>query len=467
MTTSDRQPPAPEAPQPPEAPQAPEVGDAASRQLAAAAATIPMGGGLREHARTYLQRLRGGEIGALPATSGLVVLVIIFWVLHPSFGSLGNFAALLDQSASTICLAMGLVFVLLLGEIDLAAGTAAGACAAVMARLSAGYNAPWPVAILAAMVTGLVIGVLTGWLCAKVRIPSFVVTLALFLAFQGLTLIVVNNFQGTQGNISIDDSFITGLVNGQLSAWLGWLVVALVVVGYALVKLTGVRARVRAQLPAEPMTLVGLKVLALAVISVVAVYLLNQDRALNAGQVQLENVNGHLVQVKVAALLGVPWVVPIVLVLFTGWTFLLGKTRYGRHVYAVGGNREAARRAGIAVDRIRISVFVINSFMAAIAGILLASNVRAVDANTGGGNTLLLAVGAAVIGGTSLFGGKGKPLDAIIGGLVVAVIANGMSDLVQGINSSAVQFLITGAVLLLAAAVDALSRRRAGATGLG
>jgi D-xylose transport system permease protein len=145
----------------------------------------------------------------------------------------------------------------------------------------------------------------------------------------------------------------------------------------------------------------------------------------------------------------------------------LTRTRYGRHVYAVGGNSEAARRAGIRVDRIRISVFVISSFMAAIGGILLASNTHSVDANTGGGNTLLLAVGAAVIGGTSLFGGRGRPGDAIIGGLVVAVIANGMADLVQGNNRDSIQFIVTGAVLLLAAAVDALSRRRSGAAGLG
>ena len=166
------------------------------------------------------------------------------------------------------------------------------------------------------------------------------------------------------------------------------------------------------------------------------------------------------------ALEGVPWVVPLILFFLVVLTFVLSRTRYGRHVYATGGNTEAARRAGIAVDRIRISVFAINSTLASIGGILLASQVRSVDQGEGGGNVLLLAVGAAVVGGTSLFGGKGRVIDAVIGGLVLGVIANGMSDLVSGNNGSAVQYIVSGAVLLLAAAVDALARRRAGARGL-
>jgi D-xylose transport system permease protein len=445
-----------------------ERGTTPDADLAAAAASTEaiVEGGLNAYFRTYLQRIRGGDMGALPAVAGLVVLVIVFWIAHPTFGSLGNFAALLQQAAPTIFIAMGLVFVLLLGEIDLAAGTAAGVCAAVMGRISVGYGWAWPVAIGAAMLTGVVIGVLTGWLCTKIRIPSFVVTLALFLAFQGVVLYVVNNGKGPHGNLSITDNFINALDNGQMDPWVGWLLVVIIVAGYAMVKVVHARARSRANLPSEPMALVGLKVVGLAVVAVVAVYLLNKNRATNQGT-QLVNQGGKLVQVKVAALQGVPWVVPLILAFFVIWTFVLGKTRYGRHIYAVGGNEEAARRAGIAVDRIRISAFIVNSFMASIGGILLASQVRAVAQNAGGGNTLLLAVGAAVIGGTSLFGGKGRVLDAVIGGLVIAVIANGMSDLVHGTNSSAVQFIVTGAVLLVAAAVDALARRRASAAGLG
>jgi D-xylose transport system permease protein len=435
--------------------------------LAAAAASTEsvVEGGLEAYFRTYLQRVRGGDLGALPAVAGLIVLVAIFWLLHPAFGSLGNFAALLEQAGATIFIAMGLVFVLLLGEIDLAAGTAAGVCAAVMGRVSVGYGAPWPVAIGAAMLTGVAIGVLTGVVCAKIRIPSFVVTLALFLGFQGVVLYVVNNGKGPRGNISITDNFINDLDNGQMKPALGWVLVAIVVVAYAAVKLTHARARSRAGLSSEPVTLVALKVAGLAVVAAVAVIFLNENRATNKGT-QLVNQGGKLVQVKVGSLQGVPWVVPLILAFFVIWTFVLSRTRYGRHIYATGGNEEAARRAGIPVDRIRISVFVICSFMASIGGVLLASNVRAVAQNAGGGNTLLLAVGAAVIGGTSLFGGKGRPLDAVIGGLVIAVIANGMSDLVHGTNSSAVQFIVTGIVLLIAAAVDALARRRASAAGL-
>ncbi|MEO9238673.1 MAG: ABC transporter permease, partial [Jatrophihabitantaceae bacterium] len=415
---------------------------------------------------TYLQRIRSGDMGSLPATAGLVVLVAVFWSLRSNFGSLANFSDLLKQSSPTIFIAMGLVFVLLLGEIDLAAGTAAGVCATLMARVSVGYGWSWPFAIGAALVCGLAIGLGTGWLCAKVRIPSFVVTLALFLAFQGVTLFIVLNGAGAHGNISITNDFITNLYNGQMAPWLGWLLAVLAIVGYGLVKLQQVQSRSRAGLTAEPIALVAVKVIALAVVAGLAVYLLNLNRGGTGGS-QLINQNGKLVLVKPPALRGVPWVVLIMMFFFTVWSFVLGRTRYGRHIYAVGGNTEAARRAGIRVDRIRISVFVISSFMAGVGGVLIASNTHSVDANTGGGNTLLLAVGAAVIGGTSLFGGRGRPGDAIIGGLVVAVIANGMADLVQGNNRDSIQYIVTGAVLLLAAAVDALSRRRAGAAGLG
>ncbi len=433
----------------------------------AAAATAPPEGGLSAYFQNYLQRLRGGETGSLPAVGGLIVLSALFWALHPSFGSLGNLANLLSQAGPTIFIAMGLVFVLLLGEIDLAAGTAAGVCAAIMTRLAVGYGVPTVVSVGAAILTGVIIGTGTGWLCAKIRIPSFVVTLALFLAFQGVVLYVVNNGKGTKGNLTVKDSFIIALENGQMATWAGWLMVAILVLGYAGVKLQTAMRRAKAGLNAEPISLVFIKVAALAVGSIIVVYLLNKNRALNAGQGRVVNQGGKLVRISVPALAGVPWVVPLTLGFFVVLTFILTRTRYGRHVYAVGGNTEAARRAGIPVDRIRISVFVINSTMASVAGMLLASFTNSVDQGEGGGNVLLLAVGAAVIGGTSLFGGKGRPLDAIIGGLVVAVIANGMSDLVHGLNGPPVQYIVTGAVLLLAATVDALARRRSGASGLG
>jgi D-xylose transport system permease protein len=446
-------------------PDIPEDVTSSSVAALAAAATAPEGG-LGDYGRNWVQRVRGGETGSMPAVAGLVILSILFWSLHSSFGSLGNLANLIDQAAATIFIAMGLVFVLLLGEIDLAAGTAGGVCAAVMARLSVGYNWPWPATILSAMVTGVVIGLLTGWLCAKIRIPSFVVTLALFLAFQGVVLYVVNNGAGTHGNLTISDKFIVALDNGEMANWAGWLLLLLLVLGYAAQKIWAVTQRRRAGLSAEPMTVVAVKVIALTLISALTVFLLNKNRAPNAGETRLINQGGKLVRVSVPGLSGVPWAVPVILFFFVVLSFVLGRTRYGRHVYAVGGNTEAARRAGIATDRIRISVFAINSLMASIGGIFLASQVRSVDQGEGGGNVLLLAVGAAVIGGTSLFGGRGRPFDAVIGGLVLAVIANGMSDLVQGDNGAAVQYIVTGAVLLLAAAFDAILRRRAGASGL-
>jgi D-xylose transport system permease protein len=335
-----------------------------------------------------------------------------------------------------------------------------------MVRVMVGYDAPWPVSIGLALLTGIVIGTLIGLLRAKLRIPSFVVTLAFFLAFQGVVLYILNNGKGQQGNVSVTDNLVNGINNGQMPLWAGWLFALLCVLLYAAVKLAARLSRRRAGLSAEPTSVLALKVAGLAVLVGGLVYLLNQNRAI-IKTASIENVNGQLVRVPAPRLEGVPWVIPLVVALLVVWTFVLTRTRYGRHVYAVGGNEEAARRAGVQVDRIRISVFVISSFMAAIGGILIASNVKSVSVDNYGGNTLLLAVGAAVIGGTSLFGGKGRVIDAIIGGLVVEVIYNGMADLVKGTNGSAVQYVVTGLVLMLAAAIDALSRRRAGAAGLG
>ena len=434
--------------------------------LAVLASTAPVGNGIGDYARNYVSRLRGGDMGSLPAITGLVVLVILFGILQPSFASLYNTAVLLTEGSGPIVIAMGLVFVLLLGEIDLSAGYAAGVCAAVMVRVMVGYNAPWPVSIGLALLTGIVIGTLIGLLRAKLRIPSFVVTLAFFLAFQGVALYILNNGKGQQGNVSVTDNLVNGINNGQMPLWAGWLFAALCVLLYAGVKLSASLSRRKAGLSAEPTSVLALKIAGLAVLVGGLVYLLNQNRAIVKTS-SIENINGQLVRVPPPRLEGVPWVIPLVVALLVLWTFVLTRTRYGRHVYAVGGNEEAARRAGVQVDRIRISVFMISSFMAAIGGILIASNVKSVSVDNYGGNTLLLAVGAAVIGGTSLFGGKGRVIDAIIGGLVVEVIYNGMADLVKGTNGSAVQYVVTGLVLMLAAAIDALSRRRAGAAGLG
>ena len=410
-----------------------------AQPVGTAPAPVPTVG---EHFRAYLARVRGGDMGSLPAVLGLLALCVVFAVLRPNFLTAGNFANLFTQGAAVTLIAMGLVFVLLLGEIDLSAGFASGVCAAVLAQLVTLQGLPWYVAVAAAIGTGVVIGLVLGFLVAKIGIPSFVVTLAAFLAFQGIVLLLIKG--GT--NISIRDEVLVAIANRNMPVWLGWAMALLGVAGYAATQLLRHRPRAARGLVTEPLAVVLGRIAGLALILGVAVYILNLERSHNP-----------LVSLK-----GVPIVVPIIAVLLVLWTFVLQRTAYGRHVYAVGGNREAARRAGINVDRVRISVFVICSSMAAIGGIVAASRGTSVDANTGGSKVLLYAVGAAVIGGTSLFGGKGRIMDAVLGGAVIAVIDNGMGLLGR---SSGFTFVVTGLVLLLAASVDALSRRRAAATG--
>ncbi|GGN57700.1 ABC transporter permease [Actinoplanes lobatus] len=396
------------------------------------------------HIRDYFARVRGGDLGTLPAVLGLLVLVLIFGLSRAeTFLSALNFANLFNQSAQIVFIAMGLVFVLLLGEIDLSAGFASGVCGAVMAILLTTHGLPWYVAIPAAMVTGIVIGLVLGVLVAKLGIPSFVVTLAAFLGFQGVLLTLLEGGK----NISITDEFVKSLNNGTLSVRDSWLFAIIGVLGFAAAQLIRWRGRVSRNLVAEPLGIVVARIAGVAVLAFSATYVLTLERAVNKA---------------ITSLKGTPIVVPLIVVFLVIWTFVLARTTYGRHVYAVGGNTEAARRAGIPVDRIRISVFVICSFMASIGGILVVSRQSSVDPNTGGSNILLYSVGAAVIGGTSLFGGKGKVIYAVIGGAVIIVIENGMTLL--GLNSG-VKFIFTGLVLLAAASVDALARRRASATG--
>lgn len=436
-------------------------------ELAAVATTAPVEGGIADYGRNYLQRLRGGDMGSLPAVAGLIALVILFSAIQPVFSSAFNLANMFTEGAGEVFIAMGIVFVLLLGEIDLSAGTAGGVSAFLMARLAIGFNQPWPISVGAGLVAGLLIGLLIGWLVSKLRIPSFIVTLAFFLAFQGVGILISNWAKGPTGSVPINDKVINDFTSANMPVWGGWIMAALIVAGFAYVKFSASAARRKQALVAEPASVTLVKIVGLAIVTAAAVYALNLNRATNAGSSGLHYVNGKYVKITAPALQGVPWVVPFLLFFFVVLTFVLSRTRYGRHIYAVGGNEEAARRAGIRVDGVRISVFVICSFMAAVGGIEIASNVGGVAEQSYNGNILLLAVGAAVIGGTSLFGGKGRIIDAVIGGAVVEVVQNGLADLVSGPNGPAVQYVVTGAVLLLAAAVDALSRRRAGASGLG
>ncbi|MFN8080262.1 MAG: ABC transporter permease [Kineosporiaceae bacterium] len=392
----------------------------------------------------YVAKVRGGDVGALPAVLGFLVLVTLFSALKPNlFPTAYNAANLLQQSAGVIYIAMGLVFILLLGEIDLGAGYTAGTSAAIMGVLMTKQGYPWPVAVVGCLITGLVIGLLVGLLVAKLGIPSFVVTLSTFLGLQGVMLWVIGN----GGTISIKDDTILAIQNKNLPVLWGWVLFALAVVIYAGLEVRKRASRARAGLPVDPMAASLAKVGVLTVVLGLGTWILNVERSRNPG---------------VTSLKGVPIIVPITAVVVVALTFMLRRTKFGRHIYAVGGNAEAARRAGINVTRVKIVCFMLGSLLAAMAGIVLASRENSISPTTGGSTTLLLAVGAAVIGGTSLFGGKGRILDAILGGLVIAVLNNGMPLIT---DEAAYQFIVTALVLLLAASVDAISRRRTAATG--
>jgi D-xylose transport system permease protein len=398
---------------------------------------------LRDAARSYFQRVRGGDMGSLPAVLGLIVLFIVFGLANERFTSALNLANLVTQAGSICVLAMGLVFVLLLGDIDLSAGVAGGVSACAMALAITNHGWPWWAAMLAGVLCGALIGLAIGLLRAKLGIPSFVVTLAFFLGLQGVTLKLI----GEGGSVRVDDPVIRGITIDSLPVAVGWACALLVVVGYAGLELFRHRSKVASGLHHAPFGVVVTRIVGVAAVTLGVTYLLSLNRSVNAN-----------VEIR-----GIPYVLPMVGLLLIVLTFVLTRTSYGRHIYAVGGNAEAARRAGINVDRIRMSVFVVCSALAAVSGIIAASYGGKVSASSGAGNVLLYAVGAAVIGGTSLFGGKGRALDAVIGGVVVATIANGLGLLNQ---SSYINFLVTGGVLLLAASVDAISRRRRSVTGL-
>lgn len=409
--------------------------------LETARATEPS---LAQILRDYGTKVRGGDVGALPAILGLLVLVSVFSVLRPTtFTNAFNFANLINQSAAITVLAMGLVFVLLLGEIDLSAGYTGGTAAAVMGIVMTNHGMGWLPSLLACLATGAVIGTCIGLLVSRLGIPSFVVTLAAFLGLQGVMLALI----GQGGTIGYRNKVILAVNNDTLPVWLGWVLAIAGLAAYALVTFTGNRRRRKGGLKSEPTMLWAIKTGSLTIVVVAVVAYLSIERSRNPALISLS---------------GVPIVLLVIALLLVGLNFLLNKTAWGRHVYAVGGNAEAARRAGINVARIRLSGFIICSTLAALAGLLIASRDNSVSPSTGGSQTLLYAVGAAVIGGTSLFGGKGRVVDAIIGGLVIAVIDNGMLLLNQPPGTV---YMVTGVVLLLAASVDAISRRRATATG--
>jgi D-xylose transport system permease protein len=392
-----------------------------------------------EYARIWGRRLRSGESGALPVVIGLIVIVVFFQLRSSLFLSAGNLVNLMTQSAFVITLGMAEIFVLLLGDIDLAAGYTA-ACGAVIALWMLALNDPWWAAVLAALAATAAYGALQGIVIAKLRLPSFVVTLAGQLGLSGLLLYLIaqTGSIGVGGVISLHNSIVNDIEGGQLSPAATWIVMIVIVVLAALVMFFGDYRRRSSGLVAPPTSVTLLKIAAVAVAGTVVVLVANTNR-------------GRLTPVE-----GMPWAVLVVLAILFLWTVLLGRTRFGRYVYAIGGNAEAARRAGVNLVRIRTLAFTLCGLTAGMTGIIYASYLGSISNGVNGGQNVLNAVAAAVIGGTSLFGGRGKMLHAVLGGLVVGVINNGLQLL--GMSPSA-QLMWTALVLLAAIIVDRLTRR--------
>jgi D-xylose transport system permease protein len=429
----------------PETIETPPAAEAAAAEAAADQPAVPpppVGASTTEYARAWFRQVRSGDSGVLPVVIGLIIIVIIFQSQSSVFLSAGNIVNLIQQGAPFVLLGMAEVFVLLLGEIDLSVGYVAGIAAVIMATLATTpHNFPWPLAVLAGLVAVAAIGLLQGALITRLGLPSFVVTLAGLLGWQGALIALVDlQSSSNGGTIRIENPVIIDFVNGSMSPTLGWIVMGVGVGIFAVVSILRDRRRRASGLVTPPLTLTLLKIGATAVAGIVLVVICNKNRGVFA----------------FAPVTGLPWVVPIVVGFLLAWTLLLGRTQFGRYVYAIGGNAEAARRAGINVNQIRLLAFMFCSLTAGVGGIIYASRLGSISNNIDGGTLVLYAVAAAVIGGTSLFGGRGKMLHALLGGLVVATIFNGMGLI--GL-SAATQDMVTALVLLAAVAVDAVARR--------
>jgi len=394
---------------------------------------------LRSLPHRALDNLRAGDLGLLPIIVALIIITAFFTYKNTNFVSGGNYINIIVQMAATATIAIGVVFVLLLGEIDLSIGFVSGVAGVVVAELQRPdlgiHRIGGIAAILLAVVAGALIGGFQGSFVAILGVPSFVVTLAGLLAWQGVILIAL----GTQGVIGIQNSLINDLANYYLSHTVGWILAGVGSLLYAAATLGAVYNRRRHGIRGDNLAWVVTKVLAFSALVWLAVGYANRDAAR-----------------------GFPFAGLLVIALLVGWQFVAERTTFGRHVYAVGGNAEAARRAGINVRFIRLAVFMISGAMAALGGCIFAARLSSVDLNAGGGTILLDAISAAVIGGTSLFGGRGRVRSALFGALVIAMIANGI-DLVG--YSSGTKFVVTGVILLAAVTLDTVSRRRLEAAG--
>jgi D-xylose transport system permease protein len=390
--------------------------------------------GLRGYWDVFIRRMKAGELGSIPVVVGLVVIWVVFQLLDSRFLSATNLSNLVQQMSAVGIISVGIVLVLLLGEIDLSVGSVSGLTSAILAVLNVNHGWGTVPAIIAALLAGTLIGLIHGFFFAKIGVPAFVVTLAGLIGWQGLQLTVL----GKDGTINFAfNGGIAKLANTFYTPGVGYAIVAVVIIVYVLAMLAGARRRASANLPARPLSETVLRAVFLAIALVVVVYIMNKARGL-----------------------------PLALVIFGGivviFDLILRRTLYGRYVFAVGGNPEAARRAGINVTMIRMTVFMLCSTLAAAGGIMAASRLYAVNQSSGGSDVLLNAIAAAVIGGTSLFGGRGSTYSALLGILVIQSITNGMLLLNLGTD---VRFMITGGVLLAAVTVDAVARRGREASG--
>jgi D-xylose transport system permease protein len=391
--------------------------------------------------------LKSGNLGVLPVVIGEILIVAYFGFTATNFFTAGNFVNVILQMAGTTMIAFGVVFVLLIAEIDLSIGFLSGIAALTAAELQLpdGRNYPGWLCILIALGVVAVIGAAQGTFVAKVGVPSFVVTLAGLLIWQGVILKVLE----LRGVIIIEDDWINKTATYYFSATASWIIAAVITGLYALVALSAVVGQRRAGLTVRwvPATLklVGVAIAAFGTVAICT----HATRPKACPE-------GTPLTVSCTQPLGLPLAAVLMLVFLVGLTFLAKRTTFGRHVYAVGGNAEAARRAGINVARVRILVFMISGIMAGVGGIVLAARLQSVNLNVGGGTLLLDSISAAVIGGVSLFGGRGEVRGALFGALIIATIANGLN--IGGYSTGTI-YVVTGAILLAAVTLDTIARR--------
>jgi D-xylose transport system permease protein len=397
--------------------------------------------------RPYTQQLRKiyqGDTGLIPIIIGLVCLVIYFQARNSIFLSSGNLTNLFIQSTAFILLSMAEIWLLLLGEIDLSLGFVSGLGAAVTVILvDTRYHWAWYLAVLVGLAITTGIGAISGLLVIRLRLPSFIVTLAGLLGYQGVLIYLIDR-QGTGGVVPLQNSVIRNFVYGDFTPIATWIFLIALAVLFSIFMLRSERRRRSSGLQSRPHWVTILKIVLLAAVAVFLAIVFNTNRS------------------TYTVIRGMPFAIPIVMAMLAAGSFVLIKTKAGRYLYAIGGNSEAARRSGVNINRFRLMAFAFGGLTAGISGLLYASNLGGISDSIDGGNLVLYAVAGAVIGGTSLFGGRGKMVHALVGGVIIATIYNGMALIGM---SAATQYIATGLVLVAAVAIDSVARRGSTVTG--